>query len=44
MPLHASLEEVDACAVVGLLLKFERAAVLHELKELAGVALAQFFK
>ena len=42
--LHAALEEADASAIVGLLLEFQRSAVLHELTELAGVSTAQLLK
>ena len=34
MSRHAGLKEADAGAVVGLLLEFERAAILHEFSEL----------
>ena len=40
MSLHASLEEVYAGTIVGLLFKFERATVLHELEEFAWMTLA----
>ena len=42
--LHAILEKSDARAIVGLLLKLELAAVLHELAELVRVTAAKFFK
>ena len=42
MPLDARREEADASRIVGLLLKGERAAVLHELSEFDGVAATQF--
>ena len=38
VPLHAAFEEIDTSAVVRLLFELERAAVLHELPELARVA------
>ena len=41
MPLHARREEADARSVVGLLLKGERSAVLHELSEFDGVTSAE---
>lgn len=34
MSRHAGLKEADAGAIVGLLLEFERAAILHEFSEL----------
>jgi len=41
---HAVDEETLAGAIVGLLLEFETAAVLHELTELARMATAQLLK
>lgn len=35
--IHARLKEGETCAVVGLLFKFERSAVIHELFELMGL-------
>ena len=40
MSLHASLKEVYAGTIVRFLFEFERATVLHELKEFAWVTLA----
>ena len=44
MSLHAAFEEVDTSAVVWFLLELERAAILHELPELARMASAQLFE
>ena len=44
VPRHTTLEETNASPVVWLLLKFERAAILHELTELRWVATAQFLQ
>ena len=44
MSLHAAFEEVDTSAIVWFLLELERAAILHELPELARVASAQLFE
>ena len=41
---HAVLEEADASLDVGLLVKLERSAVLHEFLELRGVSSAKIFK
>ena len=41
---HASLEEGEASAVVGLLLEFKLSAVLHVLTELAWVSTAELLK
>lgn len=40
---HAVFKHSDALLVVGLLFKFKRAAVFHELLELGGVATAELF-
>lgn len=42
--LHAALEVVEALTIVGLLLEFERSAVLHVLAELARVTAAELLK
>ena len=44
MPGHAGVEEADASLIVGLLLKLERTAVLHEFSKLRGVATAEFLE
>ena len=40
----AGLEQSKACFVVWLLVKFQRAAVVHELFEFVGLPSAQVFK
>ena len=44
MPLHASLKEANSGLVVGLLLKLEGSAVIHEFLELGWVSGAKLFK
>lgn len=44
MSSHASLEETYACSVIGLLLKFERSTVFHELSKFRGVTATQLFE
>jgi len=44
VPRHAALEEVEAGAVVGLLLKLQGAAVLHVFTELTWMATAELLK
>ena len=44
VPLHAAFEEIDTRAVVRFLFELERAAVLHELSELARVAPAELLE
>ena len=43
VPRRTVFEHSDALLVVGLLFKFQRAAVFHELLELGGVASAKLF-
>lgn len=44
MPCHAPFEQSDDVLVVGLLLKFEGATVLHELLEFARLLVAELFE
>ena len=44
VPLHAAFEEIDTSAVVRFLFELERAAILHELPELARVSPAKLLE
>ena len=44
VPLHAAFKEVEAGAIIGLLLELQLAAVLHELTELTWLAATKLFQ